>query len=140
MSVIYVKHDYRITGNDYIETDGGEAPAGGIDYSEDEHETGINWIDGKPIYEKTINCGAGPNNTTKQVAHGISDIDNIIRIKGAGFGTGGDFKPMPFVQAGGGGLAYQIQIDADKTNINIKAAYNAVNTNVYITLQYTKTE
>ena len=38
-------------------------------YSTDEVKTDEKWIDGKPIYRKTIICGALPNNTTKNVAH-----------------------------------------------------------------------
>ena len=50
-------------------------------YSTDEHVVG-KWIDGSDIYEKTINTGAMPNTTTKDVAHNITDLGKVIEIKG----------------------------------------------------------
>ena len=35
------------------------------------------WIDGKPLYEKTVDFGSLPNATTKEVPHGIEDVDTI---------------------------------------------------------------
>ena len=32
---------------------------------------------GKPVYYKAIDCGAGPNNTSKTVSHGISNVEYI---------------------------------------------------------------
>lgn len=53
-----------------------------ISYSTDEQFTGKYWIDGRPVYQKTINFGALPNATTKSVAHGISNLDYVIDIYG----------------------------------------------------------
>ena len=44
-------------------------------YSTDEVETGMYWIDGKPIYRKVINCGALPNNAAKDTAHNIQNLE-----------------------------------------------------------------
>jgi hypothetical protein len=44
------------------------------------------WTDGKIIYRKVVVLGSGPNNTSKSVAHGISNLDRVIRLYG---GTGG---------------------------------------------------
>ena len=35
------------------------------------------WIDGKPLYRKTINFGNLPNNDTKYVAHNVSNISKV---------------------------------------------------------------
>ena len=43
-------------------------------YSEDEREIGV-WTDGRPLYQKTINFGALPNNSSKVVNHNISNLD-----------------------------------------------------------------
>ena len=40
-----------------IKTGSGEGGKGGIDYSLEEQDTGLKWIDGKTIYSKTIDCG-----------------------------------------------------------------------------------
>jgi hypothetical protein len=36
----------------------------------------------KLVYEKTIYCGALPNNSTKSVSLGVSDIDKVVDYKG----------------------------------------------------------
>lgn len=56
-------------------------------YSTSEVDTGFTWVDGKSIYKKTISIGALPNNTTKNVAHGITSIDKIINWTGASTNT-----------------------------------------------------
>ena len=43
-------------------------------------------IDGKRVYKKRINCGAGPNNGTRSVATGLS---NVTYIKAEGIVTNG---------------------------------------------------
>lgn len=43
-------------------------------------------IDGKEEYAKRINCGAGPNNGTRSVATGLS---NVTYIKAEGIVTNG---------------------------------------------------
>lgn len=48
MSKLYLQHDYAVTGRDYVDT-----PAGGIDYSTEEQDTGRKWIDGSAIFVKS---------------------------------------------------------------------------------------
>lgn len=54
MSKLYLQHDYAVTGRDYVDTEGGDTPAGGIDYSTEEQDTGLKWIDGKALYQITV--------------------------------------------------------------------------------------
>lgn len=55
MAKAFVKHDYAVTGRDYVETEGGgDTPAGGISYSTEEQDTGIKWLDGRTVYQKTF--------------------------------------------------------------------------------------
>lgn len=136
MSKYYIKHDYKITGKDYVETDG-DTP-GGISYSQEEQSTGTHWIDGKEIYQITVDCGAAPNNTLVDIPHNIANVDKVIALWGIGFDTGNVYKPIPMVTAGS--ATQQIRLTADATNINIGTAYNASSVNIYVTLQYTKTE
>jgi len=51
---------------------------GVMDYSTSEQETGWNWIDGRSIYAKTVDTGALPNAASKNVAHGITDLDHVV--------------------------------------------------------------
>lgn len=46
---------------------------GSFDYAE--YKTADKWVDGKPIYRKVVNFGALPNATTKNLAHGIANMD-----------------------------------------------------------------
>lgn len=54
MAKAYVKHDYAVTGRDYVETEGGGGGGGGVNYSTEEQDTGLKWINGRSIYQKTI--------------------------------------------------------------------------------------
>lgn len=51
-------------------------------YETTEQNTGLKWVDDKDIYTKTIEFGALPNNTTKNVAHGITGIDTVVDLRG----------------------------------------------------------
>ena len=106
-------------------------------YSTDEVKTGGKWIDGKPIYRKTIDCGALPNNTTKNVAHGIDNLGRVIKTEGYSVGTAGSagaFIPLPYVS----GIPMAMYIDL--TNIVLQASGNYTNyIDTYITIEYTKT-
>lgn len=58
-----------------------------INYSFDEQFTGKLWVDGKKIYQKTIDIGSLPDNVLKSVSHGIPNIDYIVDYKGIAKGT-----------------------------------------------------
>lgn len=45
-------------------------------YSYEERLVGT-WVDGKPLYEKTVDFGTLPNATSKEVPHGIENVDVI---------------------------------------------------------------
>lgn len=108
-----------------------------IIYSETERVIG-EWIDGSTLYEKTVDCGALPNATSKQVAHNISNIDTIIYVGGIAY-AGSNFYPLPFVQVSGGNVQ-GVRINASSTNIIILSSYDVSSlTSSYITLRYTKT-
>lgn len=52
-----------------------------LNYSTTEQDTGIKWIDGRSIYEKTIVFGA-MSTGVQSVAHGITGIDFVISTEG----------------------------------------------------------
>lgn len=112
--------------------------SGGIDYSTDELDTGIKWIDGKTIYRKTINCGALPNTASKDVAHGITNIDRIVSIEGYAYNpTLHSTMPIPYST---NSTAANVGVNADTTSINIfDGSDRSAFTEAYITLVYTKT-
>lgn len=107
------------------------------DYSTTERIFGT-WIDGKIIYKKTINFGALPNSTEKTVAHGITNIDKIIKIEAWAYRASPvTFTNLPYVYAGDVGSDIGIAVSA--SSIAINAAANRSNfTECYVTLYYTK--
>ena len=108
--------------------------AGNI-YSETEHVVG-KWIDGKTLYEKTVNIGALPNATTKTTAHGISNLFWIESMRGVCFGSN-TYLPLPFVD--NSALTNNIRIDANATNISVRTSGNYSTFSGYVTLRYAKT-
>ena len=105
------------------------------DYSTTEKIVGT-WIDGKPIYQKTIDLGVLPNATTKSVNHGILNLDKVISSNGCAKGS--DLQiPLPHVQTTS--TTTQVRVDITPTVIEIITEYNFSTYNGYITIQYTKT-
>lgn len=105
-------------------------------YSTSEQVVGT-WIDGKPIYEKIVNCEALPNNTTKNVAHSISDIEYVVSIQGSARNPNNGIQiPLPYVY----GNIKCVQMYVDPTYIKLISTENvSVYTQSYVTIQYTKT-
>lgn len=109
-------------------------------YSTDEQIVG-EWIDGKPIYQKTVNFGALGNAASKSVAHGISNLDYVVDIRTIAKGTDGTFINLPYppVAASITSSTPRATIIVNATNISINpAAYNFSSYSAYVTLLYTK--
>ena len=109
-------------------------------YSTSEVDTGFTWIDGKHIYKKTINFGTLPNNTTKNVAHSITNLEYVVRIEGTilqGTVQNGNFKPIPLLYASGDS-SYNTECYVDKNDISMRCSNNRVNCTAYVTIYYTK--
>ena len=139
MSKLYLQHDYKVTGKDYVETEGGDTPAGGISYSTEEQDTGLKWIDDKPVYQKVISAGALPNATSSTVAHGITGLDTLIWAIGCSGSEAGNHVPIPYtnVSAASGQASFYVSA----TNIIITTGENMSQyINTYFVLQYTKSE
>ena len=68
-----------------IKTGSGGGGKGGVDYSTEEQDTGLKWIDGKTIYSKTIDCGVNyaiPQGSVVAVEKIIPDgIDTPIKAR-----------------------------------------------------------
>ena len=122
---------------------------GGNNYSTKEQVIGT-WINGKPIYQKTINTGALPNKTIKTVAHNIVNIDLILNLFGVMYkNTSGSYtgstafmSPLPFSDGGGSTPTNNLGLVANKTNIiltGVTQDWSTTWTNSYVTIQYTKT-
>lgn len=67
-------------------------------FSTTAHQTGQFWIDGKPIYRKVVDLGALPDTTTKNVAHGLTGIGEIVSLGGIAIDDASEFAaalPLP---------------------------------------------
>lgn len=105
-------------------------------YSTEEQVIGT-WVNGKPLYKKTVDFGAFPNNTTKSVPHGISNISKIVKITAIASASN-IFLSVPW--ASPDNAIYNPYLYADLTNINLRTARDMTNyTECYVTLEYTKT-
>ena len=118
-------------------TGGGENEFQPVIYSETERELGV-WIDGKPLYEKTIDCGYLPYIDTKSVAHNISNLDTIADayaiVKQEVTPT--KFFILPYTTT----LSeYNIQMYIDTTNVVITASSDRTNCYAHTVIRYTKT-
>ena len=112
----------------------------GGDYSTSEVNTGFKWVDGRDIYKKTISFGALPNNTTKNVAHGITNLDLIISYDGmAKVTSSGNQIPLPFVNNVLSTMPNYVYLGFTLTDITITTGIDRTGLTAYLTLYYIKT-
>lgn len=127
---------------------GGGGGGSAIDYSTVEQDTGIKWVDGKTIYQKTLDFGTITLATTKSESIGDVSIDRLISA--VGFGElyfGSEFKGrITFPSYGIGNFNQKITVKTNSTDTEIavyseKASGTGTQTvdNAYVTIQYTKT-
>lgn len=102
-------------------------------YSTTEQIVGT-WIDGRPVYEKIINMGAGPNSTTKNVAHGISNLDFIISMDGFG-----GSRSLPIGMTSTANTTVIGKISVSGSDLVWYTTYNATSENGYLKVRYVKT-
>lgn len=94
------------------------------------------WINGKKLYRKVINFGALPDSSTKAVAHGISNLESIIDIKGI-CANDTSFLALPY--ANPIHLYLSIAVYANKNNVYVEVGSDrSAYKNCYIILEYTK--
>ena len=110
-------------------------------YSTEEVKTTKTWIDGKPIYRQTFDCGYAPNATGKSVDTGLTDVAMFTKIYGTTIRGDKTFYPLPYtVAASTAELQIAIYINLSTTyKINIWSAIDRSNVYCYVTLEYTKT-
>ena len=106
-----------------------------VNYSTNEQVIG-SWIDGKPLYSKTIECGTLPDNSTKYV----QTLDNTWRVvcmTGVAISSldPSSVRPLPFPADSSNNI--RIDVTSGILRIMTYAAWSSYNG--YITLYYTKT-
>ena len=131
----------EVDENDIKEIIGSNMPSARqnfIEYSTDEQVVG-KWIDNRPIYQKTFDCGALPNNTTKRIAHNVTDFDFVIDMRGIATNTSThisrELDMISTVQA-----SNSVSLSCGRTNIELSTGTNGSAYNqTYVTLKYVKT-
>lgn len=109
-------------------------------YSFDEQVVGT-WVDGKPLYEKTYNCGrlSGANVILK-IPINVENIDRFTNIFGIANNPDGDTTSFPIIFANTLALENTVTVFTDdKSNICIRSGVDRTAYDAYITLRYTKT-
>ena len=98
-------------------------------------ETVVGTYMGKPLYRKVVDCGALPNNTTKEILHNIANINIITKTSGTAWMDNGTTIPLPTAS-----LTSPVIIYVDKSKIYITTITDkSTSTNSNVTLEYTKT-
>lgn len=105
-------------------------------YSYEERRVGT-WVDGRPLYEKTVDFGALPNATTKKVPHGIENVDVIWVHDGYTYlPENNGYYSLNFPSDV---LKQVFNSYVDDVNVSIFTGMNRTNITAMITLRYTKT-
>ena len=109
------------------------------DYSTDEKIVGT-WIDGKPLYQKTVNVGAMGNGATTpwnvNFNHGISNMSKVTDCNGVAINSSGTCRPLCYANPNDTKIA---GIVASTSSIYIVTNENFSGYTAYVTLKYTKT-
>ena len=105
-------------------------------YSTEEKVIGT-WIDGRPVYQKTLGIGSASGNSN--ISHGISNLDIIIDAYGS-FLQGGTYREkLPKIVNGNNAWSVDFADFTDTSfSLSIGSAIGTA-TKVSITLEYTKT-
>ena len=129
--------DYTVYGITYA-SGGSSSGSAGIDYSTDEQDTGIKWIDGNPIYQKTVvltnlSLQEGTNYYALS-SFNISNVEYVIE-EPSGFlkVNASDIRTYPF------GSSYSLRVYATPTNLVIERSGNNLSlAELTATIKYTK--
>jgi hypothetical protein len=109
-----------------------------LHYSTSEQDTGIDWLAGSNprIYQKTILLDDFPDTTTKTWAHGITNLDRIVKHECWTTNTSNNNKnPVPLQAI----AVADIQLQVDNSDVIVITENDRTDTSAYITLYYTKT-
>jgi hypothetical protein len=93
------------------------------------------WINGKSVYRKVIDVGSLPNNTTKNVPHGITTIEELVDVYGTEE-NGGAWRPLP--NSSTLALTANIAVAVDATNVIIATGSDRSLETGFVIIEYTK--
>lgn len=107
------------------------------DRSTSEVDTGMRWIDGRTIYQKTFATGGLKNAGKTVVPHGIDNLDMVVNIRGiAKEDSVGATINLPHAADQ---QAYTVTVYTDNSNVNIQTYANQSGYRTsFVTIQYVK--
>ena len=92
------------------------------------------WLNGENVYRKVINTGE-ISQADKSVAHGISNLDKIIKIDGMAISSNG-FYMLPRITTGSSQNFVGIKVSS--TNVDIICGSAPIFSDSWVILEYTK--
>nr|DAF19017.1 MAG TPA: hypothetical protein [Caudoviricetes sp.] len=97
------------------------------------------YLNSNPIYQKMINIGTLPNNTTKSINTGITDANYIwINAENSFAFSGGASYPIPYVDPKAVANSIGVRITGGGANIIVSTGTNWSSYAGIVTLKYTK--
>ena len=130
--------EQQLDGTEYFITDinGDGQDFQPICYSEEEREIGV-WIDGKPLYEKTVSISPTSLSHGTTIAHGISNVDTVVWLETLMIRSSNRSIILPYAPTSNAFSGFY----ADRTNIIFTGGDTWQSTdysNLYATIRYTK--
>lgn len=113
-------------------------------YSEDEREIGV-WVDGKPLYQKSVNIGKITQTGERTYTIGIKNVDTIVAysiIPLERSGEDGLYAIDNYNVLWGSGSYTAFTFKKDSTaglQIIVYSGYYTSTNDIYVTVRYTKT-
>lgn len=101
-----------------------------INYSTTEQNTGLKWIDGKPIYQKTFSLAFTSDFLTVDLT--ALSIDSVVKIDGGVCDSSGGFIPFGYESV-------TSAFTSSAINMSINNNLSGSKPSGYVTIQYTKT-
>ena len=106
-------------------------------YTASEVKTGGTFIDGSPIYKKTIGPIDISTAADHSMAHNISNLDKFVKVEGIAISSAGAW-PLPFVITNDLNQAENIRLNATSANVWVNTRVARSGCKAYVTVYYTK--
>ena len=113
-----------------------------VEYSTTEQRVGT-WIDGKPIYQKTINYGSTVSVGTTEKQTELADltslgIDTLVDMWGKFFSSGGSM--IKVFNSSPSAMTVELYVSSNKLYLqSVRGSSTVTLSEIYVTIQYTKT-
>jgi hypothetical protein len=111
---------------------------GGLNYTLEEQDTGLLWIDGKKIYQKTVETGPMPTGGGNvYVLHYITNLNYYISISGVAYHSAGYWVmiPTPPIDT----ASQYLSLAPERAQIRINGSMTGYDSG-YLTIRYTCTD